>query len=105
MSTEKKNVPYSDELRKKYGRVTFGRFLISWREAEEMTQVQFAKKLSISAANLCDLEQGRRLPSPDRARKIARKLGLPEKGIIALAMEDILFREGMKYQVELKEVA
>jgi transcriptional regulator with XRE-family HTH domain len=105
MSTDKKNVPYSDELRKKYGRLTFGRFLISWRESEEMTQVQFAKKIGISSANLCDLEQGRRIPSPDRARRIARKLGLPEKGIIALAMEDILFREGMKYSVELKEVA
>lgn len=70
-----------------------------------MTQAQFAKKLDLSSANLCDLEYGRRIPSPDRARRIAKKLGLPEKGLVAIAMEDALYREGMKYSVELKEVA
>jgi len=103
MSTRKQL--YSEELRRKYGRVSFGRFLTAWREAEGMTQTQFARKLSLSSANLCDLEQGRRIPSPRRAKKIARKLGLPEKGIVALALEDSLQREGMKYAVELKDVA
>jgi transcriptional regulator with XRE-family HTH domain len=103
MSTNKKL--YSEELKKKYGRVSFGRFLMAWRESEDMTQAQFARKLSLSSANLCDLEQGRRIPSPSRAKKIARKLGLPEKGIVALALEDSLQKEGMKYSVELKDVA
>lgn len=105
MSIDKKSVSLSQVLRKKYGRVSFARFLVSWRLCEEMTQVQFAKKLGISPANLCDLEQGRRIPTPDRARKIAKKLGLPEMGLVAKALEDILYREGMKYSVELKEVA
>ncbi len=105
MSTEKKSESYSQELKKKYGRVSFARFLWYWRECEEMTQVQFAKKLGMSPANLCDLEQGRRIPSPDRARKIAKKLGLPEMGLVAKALEDVLYREGMKYSVELKQVA
>ena len=101
----KKMSSYSEELRKKYGRITFGRFLQSWRESEGLTQSQFAKKLGLSSANLCDLEHSRRIPSPDRARRIAKKLGLPEKGLVALAVEDILHREGMNYSVELKEVA
>jgi transcriptional regulator with XRE-family HTH domain len=105
MSTEKKYRSYSDELKKKYGRVSFARFLISWRECDELTQAEFAKKLGMSSANLCDLEQGRRIPSPDRARKIAKKLGLPEMGLVAKALEDVLYREGMKYSVELREVA
>ena len=105
MSTEKQVSLYSDDLRKKYGRITFGRFLVAWREAEEMTQAQFARKLSLSSANLCDLEQGRRIPSPSRAKKIARKLGLPEKGIVAMALEDSLHKEGMRYSVELRDVA
>ena len=103
MTTEKKT--YSEELRKKYGRMTFGRFLLSWRQSEDMTQTEFAKKIGLSSANLCDLEQGRRIPSPDRARKIAKKLGLIEKSLVAIALEDALYREGMKYSVELKEVA
>jgi len=96
---------YSDELQKKYGRITFGRFLLAWRQSEEMTQSAFARHLGLSSANLCDLEQGRRIPSPSRARKIAKKLGLPEMGIIAIALQDALYREGMRYSVELKEVS
>ncbi len=103
MNTDKKL--YSNELRKKYGRITFGRFLQSWRESEGMNQTQFAKKIGLSSANLCDLEQGRRIPSPERAKKIAKKLGLPEKGLIAIALEDALHREGLMYTVELKDAA
>jgi transcriptional regulator with XRE-family HTH domain len=105
MRIKKNPESYSLELRRRYGRISFARFLLYWRQCEEMTQAQFAKRLGISAANLCDLEQGRRIPSPDRARKIAKKLGLPEMGLVAKALEDILYREGMKYSVELKEAA
>ncbi|MFX5956878.1 helix-turn-helix transcriptional regulator, partial [Acinetobacter baumannii] len=81
---------YSEELRKKYGRISFGAFLAAWRTADDLSQTAFAKKLGLSAANLCDLEQGRRIPSPARARKIAKKLGLPEKSLVAMALEDAL---------------
>jgi DNA-binding XRE family transcriptional regulator len=105
MSIEKKMPLYSEELRKKYGRISFGKFLVSWRKAEEMTQTQFAKKIGLSSANLCDLEQGRRIPSPSRAQKIAKKLGLPEMSLVAIALEDSLYKEGMKYSVGLTKVA
>ncbi|MBI4405448.1 MAG: helix-turn-helix transcriptional regulator [Deltaproteobacteria bacterium] len=96
---------YAKELQKQYGKMTFGRFLIAWRESEGMTQAQFAKRLDLSAANLCDLEQGRRIPSPVRAKKIAKRLGLPEKGLIALALQDALHDEGLLYAVILEEEA
>lgn len=96
---------YSRDLEKKYGRMTFGRFLVSWRESEELNQAEFARKLGLSSANLCDLEQGRRIPSPSRAKKIARKLRLPEKGLIALALQDALRDEGLRYAVVLEEAA
>ena len=101
----KKFESYSDELRKQYGRITFGRFLVSWRASEGLSQVEFSKKLGLSAANLCDLEQRRRIPSPARAKKIAKKLGLPEKGLVTIALEDALEKDGLKYTVELREVA
>lgn len=96
---------YGKELQKTYGRLTFGRFLISWRENEEISQAAFARTLGISAANLCDLEQGRRIPSPKRAKKIAKKLSLPEKGLIALALQDTLHNEGLRYSVTLEDEA
>jgi transcriptional regulator with XRE-family HTH domain len=96
---------YGKELQKRYGRMTFGRFLISWRESEELTQAAFARKLALSPSNLCDLEQGRRIPSPARAKKIAKKLGLPDKALIALALQDTLYEDGIKYAVRLEDAA
>ncbi len=102
MSTKRR---YSDELRRKYGRISFGKLLAAWRDSEEMSQVQFAKKLGLSPANLCDIEQGRRIPSAVRAKRIAVRLGLPAKALVAIAIEDALKKEGMRYSVELKDVA
>ncbi len=103
MTTKHKS--YSEELTKKYGRISFGTFLLSWRKSEGLSQVEFAKKCGLSAANLCDLEQGRRVPSAVRAKQIAKKLRLPEKGLITLAVQDMLQKQGLNYGIELTEAA
>jgi transcriptional regulator with XRE-family HTH domain len=80
MSTKKKSdaVKFLENL--SGGALTFGTLLESIREGEEISQVAFAKKLKISKAHLCDLEKGRRLPSPSRAAKFAKILGYsPER--------------------------
>ena len=89
-------------MEKKYGALTFAGMLKSWREAEDLSQTAFAKKIGISVQNLNDLEKGRRIPSPTRAAKIAKKLGLPEMGLIQLALRDTLAKEGFDYEVKLK---
>ena len=76
--------------------------LKAWREAEVISQTAFAKKVGISVQNLNDLEKGRRIPSPSRAAKIAKKLGLPEMGVIQLALKDALVKEGFDYDVKLE---
>ena len=93
---------YFEKLEKKYGVMTFADMLKAWREAEEMSQTAFAKKVGLSVQNLNDLEKGRRIPSPSRAAKIAKKLGLPEIGLIQLALKDSLSKEGFHYDVKLE---
>ena len=44
------------EFEKQYGPFTFGKMIESYRLCDELSQKQFAKKLGISAASLCDLE-------------------------------------------------
>ncbi|WP_413613137.1 helix-turn-helix domain-containing protein [Bdellovibrio sp. HCB-110] len=88
-------------LERKFGRLSFGSFLHSWRISEEISQTAFAKKLGISVQNLNDLEKGRRIPSPARAAKIAKKLGLDEMVVIQLAIRDSLYKDGLKYDVQL----
>ncbi len=95
------NKSFFEKLEKKYGPLTFGEMLRSWRQSEEMSQTAFAKKISLSVQNLNDLEKGRRIPTPSRAARIAKKLGLPEIGLIQLALRDTLAKEGFKYDVKL----
>lgn len=93
---------YFEKLEKKYGRLTFADVLKSWRTAEEHTQTAFAKKIGISVQNLNDLEKGRRIPSPARVAKIAKKLGIPESPLMAIAIRDNLIKEGFNYKVSLE---
>lgn len=92
----------TEKLEKIIGRLTFGRMLKSWRLCDDMTQTAFAKRLGISVQNLNDLEKGRKIPSPTRAAKIAKKLQLPEKVLVQLALQDTLTKEGFKYEVTLQ---
>ena len=92
---------YFEKLEKKYGVLTFAGMLKSFRDSEELSQTAFAKKLGLSVQNLNDLEKGRKIPSPSRAAKIAKKLGLPEMGIIQLALRDSLKEQGFDYDIKL----
>ena len=99
MTTEKKYG--SAELAKEYGPLTFGRALWSHRKCEEISQKDFAKMLGISPSSLCDLEKGRKLPSVNRAAKIAKILNEPEKIWIRLALQDMLREADLRYQVSV----
>lgn len=93
---------YFEKLERQYGPLTFGGLLRAWRESEDLTQTAFAKKVGLSVQNLNDLEKGRRIPSPSRAARIAKKLKLPEMGMIQLALRDTLVKEGFHYDVKLE---
>ena len=100
MTTKKMNA--FAMMERKYGRLTIAKFLAAWREADNLSQAEFAQKLNISAQSLCDLEKGRRIPTPARAAKIAKKLSYSEAALIALALRDALHAEGFKYNVRLE---
>ena len=51
--------------------LSFGTLLESIRLGEEMSQVEFAKKLGISRSHLCDIEKGRKSVSVARAARFA----------------------------------
>lgn len=85
--------------------MTFGMFLRSMREADEIGLSEFASKLGLSRANLCDLEKGRKIPSPERAARIAKYLGIPEVVLIQLAIQDTLRSARLDYQVQIREAS
>jgi transcriptional regulator with XRE-family HTH domain len=82
--------------------MTFARAIRAWRESEGWTQVEMARVLGVSRANLCDFEKGRKLPGPGRAWKMARKVGMVEPYVVQLVLQDILRREKVPCLVEVK---
>lgn len=99
MSTKKKYG--TKEFAKDFGPLTFGDALSSHRLCDEITQKEFALFLGISPQSLCDIEKGRKIPSPSRAAKIARQLKQPESFWIRLALQDILRKEKLNYTVSV----
>ena len=93
---------YSEELEKKFGSLSFAALLKAWRESEGWSQTVFAKKVGLSVQNLNDLEKGRRIPSPRRVSRIAKKLKLPEMALIQIALRDALAKDGFHYEVRLR---
>ncbi len=90
------------DLERRYGRMTLGMFLRAFREADEISQADFARTMGISRANLCDIEKGRKLVGLKRAAEIAKDLGVPQKVLIQLALQDTLRSAHLGYQIELK---
>lgn len=90
------------DLEKKFGPMTLGRSIRAFREADEISQIDFAKKLGITRANLCDIEKGRRFVSPGLAAKFAKAMEISELAMVQLALQDQLRKGKLPYTVELK---
>lgn len=91
------------DLQKEYGPLTFGKLLEAYRLSDGTSQKEFAKRLSISQQSLCDMEKGRKIPSPERAAKIAKKLSEPADFWIKLALQDMLRDQHLHFEVTLRE--
>jgi len=93
------------DLEKEFGPLTFGNTLESYRLGEEMSQKEFARRLGITPQSLCDLEKGRRIPSIERAAKIAKKLKEPIETWVTLALSDMMREAHLDLKVEVKKTA
>ena len=80
----------------------FGEALAAIRKCEDMSQVELARRAGVTRSTICDLEKGRRLPSPELAARYAKILRHSEKQFIRLALQDQLRKAGIKFQVNLE---
>ena len=83
------------------GPLTIGELLWSIREGEELSMVDFAEKLGISRSQLNDIEKGRKPVSPQRAAEYADILGYSEQQFIRLALQDLLNRNALDYELDI----
>jgi transcriptional regulator with XRE-family HTH domain len=86
--------------------VTFGLYLKSIREGEELVQGEFAAKLGISVQHLSNVENGRKHVSIERAAAWAKALGYPEPMFIQLTLQDQFQRAGLAgYELTVKKAS
>ena len=102
MTTRSKTRYTSKDLERRVGRRTIGAFLRSWRLGEELSQAEFARKLALSRANLCDIEKGRKGVSAERAAEIAKLLGYSVNVLVEMALEEQLANSGLDFKVTVK---
>jgi transcriptional regulator with XRE-family HTH domain len=103
MST--KNIRARAFLDKKLGYVSFGELIKSHRLGDELTQVEMAQNLGISKQELCNIEKGRKIVSPERAKGFALLLGLSPEIFVKYVMQDQLKRLGLNTEIEFKKAA
>ena len=84
------------------GPLSIASMIESHRLCEEITHAELARRLGISRANLCDIEQGRKLVSPERAARFACALNDSETLWIQVALEDELRESGFNFKVHLQ---
>ena len=101
MSTKKQPKAYFSvaDLEKEFGPCSVGRVLKAFREADEVPQAEFARRLGISRANLCDIEKGRKVVSFERAAKFAKVLGIPAELLVQYAIEEQFRAAKLKLKV------
>lgn len=104
--TIKRKISYGvKEATQDFGKMSFGELILTHRLCEDMSQVQFSKLLGVSKQYLCDIEKGRKIPSPERAEKFAKKLGMLPESFVHTALNDFCKKRNMKYLVKALEAA
>ncbi len=83
------------------GPLTLGDALSAIREAEEMSLSEFSAELGVSRSHLCDIEQGRRAVSPERAARFAQALKQHEAQFVRLALQDQVRAAGLNLKVDV----
>jgi transcriptional regulator with XRE-family HTH domain len=91
------------EIEKITGKLTLGKLIWAIRQADEISQVDFAKKLDITKQHLCDIEHDRKFVSPKLAAEYAEILGYSGHQFIRLALQDLVDRDGLNVHVEITQ--
>lgn len=93
----------SKELERDFGPMTFGKIVHSYRLAEGLSKKEFSAILGVSPRTLSEIEKGRRIPTPERASLIAKKLKEPVSYWIQLAIQDHFNHIGLKLKISISK--
>lgn len=84
------------------GPLTLGKLLQAIRQSEELTQSDFGGSLNISKQQLSDIENERKVVSPQLAASYAEKLGYSPDQFVRLSLQQMLDRAGLDLAIEIR---
>lgn len=87
--------------RKRMKALTFGQTIRAYRLAEEWSLTYAAEKIGISKQQLSDYENGRKLPSVERAYQIAQALEMMPQCLVLQVINEQLRKAEIPIQVEV----
>jgi len=86
-------------------RLTLGKAIRAIRLCEGYKQGDFAKKLKVTQSYLSDLENDRKEVSSKKALEFACILKHSKKQFVRLAIQDTLHRQGIYYDIDIRDAA
>lgn len=95
---------FKKKFEKEVGPLTFALYMRVCRNSLNLTQSEFGKTLKLSRANICDIEKGRQLVSPEFALKVAKLAGLSEEQAIRACLQDQLNKVHYKAEVLIRKL-
>jgi DNA-binding XRE family transcriptional regulator len=107
MTTKNGNIDAGALADKFFKEVTFGRYIKSMRESDEVSQSELARRIGVTRQFLNAVEAGKRAGNIDLAVDIAKALGYPEFLFLEVCFNDLLRRKGIagSVKVDLKNNA
>lgn len=99
---ERGSVRAIKELSEIWEKQSFGSFVKSIRESDNISQAELARRLDVSRQLLNAVEAERKSVGVELASRIADALGYSEELFLELAIRDQLLRAGKKFTVKLK---
>lgn len=80
---------------------SFGDLLHQIRSESGESMSLFASQLGISRSHLNDIEKGTKPVSAKKASEYAKLLAFEEEEFVRLAVQDMMNRNGLRYNIEL----
>ena len=80
---------------------SFGDLLYQIRSQSGESMSLFASQLGISRSHLNDIEKGTKPVSAKKASEYAKLLAFEEEEFVRLAIQDMMNRNGLRYNIEL----
>lgn len=100
---DRNNVDANDQAywRKRAKNLSFGQIIRAYRLAEEWPLTYAAELVGISKQQLSDYENGRKLPSIEKAYQIASALGMMPESVVLHVINEQLKKFQIPMQVDL----